>query len=132
MLNDTGIVTVSNGCILYNQNFRISSKSTNTIKRTIHFQASQFLPLNTEQKDEYKIVTSTQELRVLNKDFEAVKEKVKNLEIIEKIEADSASQKLKIKELRTGNNIFLELIKEIGISVIIVILIFACFKKMFW
>lgn len=131
VLNETGIITVSNGCILYNQNFRISSKSTNTIKKTIHFQASQFLPMKTDIKDEYKIVTSTQDLQALNKEFEEIKEKAKNLELIEQIETDNAIQKIKIKEWRGANNIFLELLKEIGISVILVMLIFLCFKKFF-
>lgn len=130
VLNETGIITVSNGCILYNQNFRISSKSTNTITRTVHFQASQFLPIKSDNKDQYKIVTSNEELKALNKDYEIIKEKAKNIEIIEKIEVETSKQKINLNQWKGANNIFLELLKEIGISVIIVILIFVCFKKL--
>lgn len=78
ILNGTGILTISEGCNVYNEKFRMISQKESTVTTQNNYILSNFKPIDTVQNKEiHKYVMNSKELTEINNNFEDLKERIK-------------------------------------------------------
>lgn len=125
VLNGTGILTISDGCNVYNKKFRMISQQENTVTTQNNYIISKFKSIDSINKREAnKYVMSSKDLAEINSNFEVLKEQVKYSKI---------EQTIKIKNRQIEKSTMFTKVNT-GISlttIIIVAIVMWCICKKF-
>lgn len=123
-LNGTGILTIANGCKVYNEKFRMISQTENTVATQNNYIISKFKAMETiNKKTIQKYVMTSQDLTEINNEFEVLKEQIKYSKMEQTI-------KIKNKELEK-RTIFTKVNTGLSLTTIIIIaiILWCIYKK---
>lgn len=84
-MNGTGILSLGNGCIVFNQKFRLEAQALSKINKNMEYVVSNFKPINVNEKVKQKNVIANLDLGKLNQNFDNIREKLKYEEMLEKV-----------------------------------------------
>lgn len=120
-INKTGIISINNGCLMYNDAVQIAAQTIINIRKQNNYIISNFTQSIPKNKTIiYKYEVNTNDLAVLNKNFENIKIKIKqNLK-------NSVFNSKAIDIINFIRNMEFDLFYIFGIAIIIIIICIKC------
>lgn len=125
VLEGTGLLTINESCSVFNANFRITSQSVTSVVKQNDYVISSFMPNTITNSKSQKYIMHTDELSDITREFDSIRDKLKNDEIMEemKIQKEMLSEAKVTSHVHTGVNITITII-----CISAIFLIFCIFK----
>jgi hypothetical protein len=126
VLEGTGLLTINESCSVFSANFRITSQSITNVVKQNDYVISSFMTNTITNGKSHKYIMHTDELSDITKEFDSIRDKLKNEEIIAemKMQKELLFQAKVTHHVHTGVNISITLI----FCIFSVFLVFCIFK----